>query len=87
MAKVFIPAQMRRVCNGCESAVVAGANVRELIDGLEQRFAGIRALLVEGADLRASIAVSVDGEIATGGLLERVGLDSEVHFVPALGGG
>jgi molybdopterin synthase sulfur carrier subunit len=87
MATVFIPAQMRSVCGGCESAVVAGTNVKELIDGLEQRFPGIRAMLVEGYDLRPSIAVSVDGEIATSGLLEPVSTDSEVYFVPAIAGG
>jgi hypothetical protein len=33
------------------------------------------------------LAVSVDGEIAILGLLERVSDDSEIHFVPAIGGG
>jgi molybdopterin synthase sulfur carrier subunit len=87
MAKVFIPPQMRKLCHGSESTEIAGASVRELIDGLEQRFPGIRAQLIEGAELRSSLAVAVDGEIATGGLLEPVGPDSEVHFVPAIAGG
>ena len=34
-----------------------------------------------------AIAVSIDGEIATGGVLDAVNEDSEVHFIPALGGG
>jgi len=31
--------------------------------------------------------VSIDGEIATGGVLDAVGENSEVHFIPAIGGG
>ena len=34
-----------------------------------------------------SLAVSIDGEIATGGLLDPVNESSEVHFLPALAGG
>ena len=29
----------------------------------------------------------IDGEIATGGVLDAVSENSEVHFIPALGGG
>jgi molybdopterin synthase sulfur carrier subunit len=87
MAKVFIPAQMRKLCGGQDVAVLDGTTVGELIEGLGRRFPGVSALLVEAGDLRPSIAVSVDGEIATGGLLERVGPNSEVHFIPAIGGG
>ena len=43
-------------------------------------------LLVDG-DIKPSIAVSIDGEIATGGVLDSLREDSEVHFIPALGGG
>jgi hypothetical protein len=31
--------------------------------------------------------VAVDGEVSVLGLQERVDTDSEVHFIPALGGG
>ena len=41
----------------------------------------------QDGDIRPSIAVSIDGEIATGGVLDPVNEDSEVHFIPALGGG
>jgi hypothetical protein len=43
--------------------------------------------LVEDEDLKPHIAVAVDGEVSILGLVERVGADSEVHFIPALGGG
>jgi hypothetical protein len=31
--------------------------------------------------------VAVDGEVSVRGVVEHVGADSEVHFIPALGGG
>jgi len=41
----------------------------------------------EEDDLIAGIAVVVDGEVSQLGLLERVREDSEIHFLPAIGGG
>ncbi len=87
MATVFIPAALRKFTAGRERAIAQGRNVGQLIDDLNRQFPGIRAQLVENDDLRPSIAVSVDGEIAIGGLLEPVSESSEVHFLPALGGG
>jgi molybdopterin synthase sulfur carrier subunit len=87
MAIVFIPTQLRRLTGGRDRTEVAGATVGELVDELERRFPGFRDRVVEHGDLSASLAVSVDGEITSGGLLEPVRPDSEVHFVPALGGG
>ena len=34
-----------------------------------------------------AFAVVIDGETGPLGLLERVNEDSEVHFIPAIGGG
>ena len=62
-------------------------NVRQVINGLELQFPGIKERLMEGNQVRSNLAVSIDGEIARMGLLERVGESSEVHFVPAISGG
>ena len=43
--------------------------------------------LIEDGGIIPSVSVSVDGEISRVGLLEKVGEESEVHFVPAIGGG
>ena len=43
-------------------------------------------LVVEGS-IRPNLAIAIDGEVARMGLLEKVGEHSEVHFVPAIGGG
>jgi molybdopterin synthase sulfur carrier subunit len=63
------------------------ANLRQVIEKLEQSFPGIKDKLVEDDRIRPNLAVAVDGEVARMGLLEKVTETSEVHFVPAIGGG
>jgi len=87
MATVFIPTALRKFSAGRDRTIAHGRNVGQLIDDLERQFPGIRAQLVESDDVKPSIAVSIDGEIAIGGLLDPVSESSEVHFLPALGGG
>jgi molybdopterin synthase sulfur carrier subunit len=87
MATAVIPSLLRGMTGGRERVSVSGRNLREVIDDLERQFPGIRERLIEGDDLNPSTAVAIDGEIATAGLIEPVGLESEIHFLPALGGG
>jgi sulfur-carrier protein len=87
MPTVVIPALLRKFTGGVARVEVPGGSIRELVRHLGEQFPGIdKQLLVDG-DIRPSIAVSIDGEIATGGVLDTVGENSEVHFIPALGGG
>jgi molybdopterin synthase sulfur carrier subunit len=87
MATAIIPSLLRGLTGGQERVGVTGRNLRQVIADLERQFPGIRAHLLEDDDLKPSIAVSIDGEIATGGLMEPVGQESEIHFLPAIGGG
>ena len=87
MATVVIPSLLRKFTGGIERVDVPGGTVRELIRNLGDRFPGIADQLLENGDIRPSVAVSIDGEMATGGVLDSVSADSEVHFIPALGGG
>jgi molybdopterin synthase sulfur carrier subunit len=87
MPTVIIPALLRKFTGGLERVSVPGKSIRELVRQLGEQFPGIDQQLLEGGDIRPSIAVSIDGEIATGGVLDTVNEDSEVHFIPALGGG
>ncbi|HYB89599.1 MAG TPA: MoaD/ThiS family protein [Candidatus Binataceae bacterium] len=87
MAIVVIPSLLRKHTDGRDRIDVPGRNVGELIAELERRFPGFAAHLIEEGELKPSIAVSIDGEIGTAGLLEPVGDASEVHFLPAIGGG
>lgn len=87
MATVFIPTMLQKVTGGVKQVDCQGRNVRQIIEGLEELYPGIRDRLVEDGEIRANLAVAIDGDVARMGLLERVGESSEVHFVPAIGGG
>jgi sulfur-carrier protein len=87
MPTVFIPSLLRKYTGGQESVVVSGRTVGEVVRNLDQKFPGFRDHVVEGDDIKSSLAVSVDGDMAVGGLLEQVRESSEIHFVPAIGGG
>ena len=89
MATVFIPIRMRTLTHGEKEASVAGATVRQVIDALEAQFPGIKAKLydAERDRLVRGLAVTVDGVTSELGLLEKVGPDSEMHFLAAIAGG
>ena len=42
---------------------------------------------MEDGRIKGNISVAIDGEITPLGMLEKVGENSEVHFLPAIGGG
>lgn len=87
MPTVWIPPLLRDLTGGQETVPVAAATVGQVIDALEQLHPGIRARLCDGANLRPGLAVFVDAEVAPLGLAQAVGPNSEVHFLPAIGGG
>ncbi len=80
---------MQALTGGKQQVRVAGRNVRQVMNNLDLEFPGIKEYLydAEEDDLVAGIAVIVDGEVSQLGLLERVDENSEVHFLPAIGGG
>jgi sulfur-carrier protein len=87
MATVVIPAQLRKLSGGKDRVTASGRTIGRLIDDLDRQFPGFREQLLQDGDVKPSIAVSIDGEMGTGGILELVGENSEVFFLPALGGG
>ena len=87
VAKVFVPTMLQPATGGVKEVEVEARNVRQVIERLDEMFPGVGERLVEDGDIRANLAVAVNGEVARMGLLERVGEDAEIHFVPAIGGG
>jgi molybdopterin synthase sulfur carrier subunit len=87
MATVFIPALMRKLTGGKATVDVSGANVREIVNNLEELHPGLKERLVDKWKLKSNITVAVDGQVTPLGMLEKVGEKSEVHFLPAIGGG
>jgi molybdopterin synthase sulfur carrier subunit len=87
MAVVFIPSPLRDLTGGAAEVVVEGSTVGELIDALERRYPGIRPRLCRGENLAPGLQVAIDSAMTGRGLRAQVGPDSEVHFLPAIGGG
>ena len=87
MATVFIPSLMQSLTDGKHDVEIEGATVRQVINNLEVAFPGMKERLLDGDHMKSNISVAVDGEITPLGMLEKVGENSEVHFLPAIGGG
>jgi sulfur-carrier protein len=87
MARVFIPTQMRSLTGGQQQVDLPGRSLREIVRGLEQQFPGIQSRLCDGDRIAPTLQVSIDGALTARGLLAPVGENSEVHFLPAIGGG
>ncbi len=87
MATVWIPPLLRDLTGGVERVTAPGAKVRDLIVALDARYPGLASRLIEDGELRRGIVVVVDGVATRQGLRVTVRPDSEVHFVPAIGGG
>lgn len=78
---------MRTLTSGQAEVVVDGATVREVIDQLEGLYPGTKSQLVRDDQLRPGLSVAIDSAIASSGLRQLVKSDSEIHFLPAIGGG
>ena len=87
MATVFIPSLMQKLSDGNHRVEIEGSNVRQIVDNLDAQYPGFKVRLVEDGRIKGNISVAIDGEITPLGVLGKVGENSEVHFLPALGGG
>ena len=87
MATVFIPSLMQKLSDGKGKVRVEGATVRQIVNNLDAEYPGFKDRLVEDGRIKGNISVAIDGEITPLGMLEKVGEESEVHFLPAIGGG
>jgi sulfur-carrier protein len=87
---VKIPAQLRGAADGEAQAEVEGATVQEVLDGLFDRYAELRARISdEDGSLRRFVNVYVSGEDIRflDGLATPVIDGSEVTILPAVAGG
>ena len=87
MAKVFVPALMRKLAGGEPVVEVPGATLREVMDNLGEAYPGMKELIVENGRVRPGLQLAVDGVLSATGLMAQVPEDAEVHILPALGGG
>ena len=87
MAEVWIPRQLQGLTGGHQRVQAVGLTVRQVIDNLEDTYPGIIHFLCDDNGIAPNMAVVVDGETSYMGLLEKVQENSEIHFLPAIGGG
>ena len=87
MAQVFIPPALRSLVEGRETIEAEGANVRRIIDDLNDRFPGLKERLCKGDELQPGLSVAVGNSISSLGLLQPISTDDEIHFLPSIGGG
>ncbi len=89
MAVVWIPPLLRRLTGGTDTVTAPGSTLRQVLNSLEELYPGFKAALLEenGEQVQSGIAVIIDGEATQMGLIEPVGEESEIHFVPAISGG
>ena len=88
MAVVWVPSLLQGFTGGASTVTVPGATLREVIDNIEPRYPGLKdRLLDDEGHLRPEIAAAIDGETEHYGMLEPVRENSEIHFIPAIGGG
>ncbi len=87
MATVFIPSLMRKLTNDLDRVEIPGATLRQVIDNLEKEYPGLKELIVQDGGVRPGLQLAVDGVLSATGLMAKVPEGSEVHILPALGGG
>src|SRR3954454_8115630 len=87
---VKIPTQLRSVTGGeAEASVEDVSTVGEVLDGLYERYEGLRERIAEDGDLRRFVNVYVEGEDIRflDGLETPVEDGDEVTILPAVAGG
>ena len=87
MATVFIPSGWRDLTLDVATLEIEGSTLRQIVAALDARFVGIAERVCDGDAIAAGLAVSIDGAIASRGLSSPVKPSSEIHFLPAIGGG
>ena len=88
MALVFIPSLMRNLTGGADRVEIPGATLRQVVNNLEAAHPGMKARLMdESGQFQEGLAVAINGETTHMGLLEPVEDTTEIHFIPAIGGG
>ena len=82
---------MRDLTNEKSQVEITGTTIRELLDNMESEFPGVKERLCHQDDgierISLYIGVYVDGMLIERGMRSPIGPNSEVHFLPAMGGG
>ncbi len=81
VATVVIPSGLQHRTGGESRLLIDARDVRGLMRELDRRFPGL------AEEIESGCQIAIDGEIVSDPLLEPVEPESEVHFLPQIGGG
>ena len=87
MATVYIPNVFQPMSDGLTQVEVPGRTLRQVFANLEAAYPALKDQIVQDGDIRPGLAIAVDNEIASEGLVQTVEADAEVRILPAVGGG
>jgi molybdopterin converting factor small subunit len=89
LVTVYIPNAFRQFSGGREHVEVpGGASLRRVFDALDAECPGIKEqLMFEGKIVHPGLAIFVNDEQITQGLIEQVPEDATIRILPAMGGG
>ena len=87
MAKVWIPALLRPLCDDNAHMTVTATTLKELLMALDEQCPGFYDRVVENGRIRPELAVAINGEAESFPLFEPIGPNADVAIVPAIGGG
>jgi sulfur-carrier protein len=86
--EIYIPSLHRDLTGGEDVVKLSGTSLGEIVEALDAQFPGMRDRLCDGRRIKPHISVAVNGEVLpTRGLHQKLNQPSEIHFVPAVGGG
>ncbi len=81
MIKVVLIGNLKQFAGGTTELDLEAGTVQQLFRELAERYPGIKPHLEEG------LAVAIDGQIYQDAWLQPIPPGSEVHLLPAIGGG
>lgn len=87
MPIVFIPPDRVAQAGGLRQVSVVGSTAGAALAAVEASFPGSLGGLYQDGRLKPGLMLSIDGQLAALGSRTPVATDSEIHILPALGGG
>jgi molybdopterin converting factor small subunit len=78
---------MRDLTGGQDRVHAPGGTVAEVVDALEKAHPGFKERLLVHGQIAPGIMATVDGKRALRGLQQQLGEESELRFLPIMGGG
>jgi molybdopterin converting factor small subunit len=88
MVTVFIPTAFRKFSGDRDQVeVTGGSSLRQVIERLEVECPGIKDQLMFNGGVHPGLAIFVNDEQISQGLIEQIPEDATLRILPAMGGG